>query len=65
MGKAESKENAVVANGRISHGRKHVGDLQSLTGVNWNSADKQLPLHTLNIPLKRDTTPIFGNIFPC
>lgn len=33
MGKTESKRNAAVANGGISHHGKHVRDLQSLTGA--------------------------------
>lgn len=66
MGKAESKENADVANGRIFISPlKNVRDLQNLNGVKWNSVDMQLPLQALKIPLKRDITHIFGNIFPC
>lgn len=62
MGKAEGKENATVAHGRISHPWKHVRDLQGPAGVNWNSADMQLPLQALKIPSKETCTHIWKYI---
>lgn len=64
MGKVKSKENIAVVKARISHHQKHIRHLQSLKGFNWNSADRQLPLGDLKIPLKGDTTPVFGNTSP-